>query len=191
MNNQLITKLSDEAQSPLLRVGDVTTSAVLSDCKKHRYSLTRVWDDNKPRVLFIMLNPSTADAEKDDPTIRRCIGFAKDWGYGGIYVVNLFSLRATNPKDLLTAPFVVGIENEKWFRRMSCLAHLVVCAWGNSSIVNKLQKRLDHGWKPLSWISKPLHYIELSKDGTPKHPLYLPKHLTPIPYEVSKVSLLY
>lgn len=189
MNNQVPEKLSDEAQSPLLRVGAVTTSAVLSDCKKYRYSLTRVWDDNKPRVLFIMLNPSTADAEKDDPTIRRCIGFAKDWGYGGIYVVNLFALRATNPQDLLKAPFVVGVENEKWFRRMSALAHLVVCAWGNGAIVDKLQKRLDHTWKPLSWISKPLHYIELSNDGTPKHPLYLPKHLMPKPCKVSAVSL--
>ena len=178
-----------ESMKPLLRVGDVTTSAVLSDCKKYRYSLTRVWDDNKPRVLFIMLNPSTADAEKDDPTIRRCIGFAKDWGYGGIYVVNLFSLRATNPKDLLKAPFVVGVENEKWFKRMSALAHLVVCAWGNGPILDKLQKRLDYTWKPLSWISKPLHYIELSNDGTPKHPLYLPKNLTPKPYEVPNVSL--
>lgn len=188
-NNDLKDLMTNEAQSPLLRVGDVTASAVLSDCKKYRYSLTRVWDDNKPRVLFVMLNPSTADAEKDDPTIRRCIGFAKDWGYGGIYVVNLFALRATNPKDLLKAPFVVGIENEKWFRRMSSLAHLVVCAWGNGKIVDKLQKRLDHNWKPLSWISKPLHYIELSNDGTPKHPLYLQKHLTPKPYEVSAVSL--
>lgn len=189
MNNNLTTNVSDEALSPRFCKGAVIASAVLSDCEKYRYSLSRVWDDNKPRVLFIMLNPSTADAEKDDPTIRRCIGFAKDWGYGGIYVVNLFALRATNPKDLLKAPFVVGVENEKWFRRMSALAHLVVCAWGNGAIVDKLQKRLDHTWKPLSWISKPLHYIELSNDGTPKHPLYLPKHLTPKPYEVSAVSL--
>ena len=167
----------------------VIASAVISECGKYRYSLSRVWDENKPRVLFIMLNPSTANAEKDDPTIRRCIGFAKDWGYGGIYVVNLFSLRATNPKELLTAPFVVGVENEKWFRRMSALAHLVVCAWGNSAIVNKLQKQLDHNWKPLSWIDKPLHYLELSNDGTPKHPLYLSKTLTPIRYEVPNVSL--
>lgn len=191
MNNQLIGKLSDEAQSFFLRIGDVATCAVLSDCKKFRYSLTRIWDDSKPRVLFIMLNPSTADAEKEDPTIRRCIGFAKDWGYGGLYVVNLFALRATNPKELLTAPFVVGVENEKWIRRMSSLAHLVVCAWGNSSIVSKLQKRLDPNWKPLSWINKPLHYLELSNDGTPKHPLYLPKNVTPKPYEVSRVSLLF
>jgi len=182
---------SNEAPPQGLHICNVTTSAVLSDCGKYRYSLTRVWDENKPRVLFIMLNPSTADAEKDDPTIRRCIGFAKDWGYGGLYVVNLFALRATNPKDLLTAPFVVGVKNEKWIRRMSSLAHLVVCAWGNGAIVDKLQKRLDHTWKPLSWINKPLHYLELSNDGTPKHPLYLPKHLTSTRYEVTKVSLMY
>jgi hypothetical protein len=188
MNNNLTTKPSDEAQSPFFRVGDVTTSAFLSDCQKYLYSLTRIWDDSKLRVLFIMLNPSSADGENDDPTIRRCIGFAKDWGYGGLYVVNLFALRATNPKELLTAPFVVGVENEKWIRRMSSLAHLVVCAWGNSSIVSKLQKRLDHTWKPLSWINKPLHYLELSNDGTPKHPLYLPKHLTPTPYDVESIT---
>jgi hypothetical protein len=169
--------------------GTVIASAVISDCQKYRYSLTRIWDARKPRVLFIMLNPSTADAEEDDPTIRRCIGFAKDWGYGGLSVVNLFAWRATKPRELLTAPFVVGVENEKWIRRMSSLADLVVCAWGNSSIVGKLQKRLDHTWKPLSWIDKPLYYLQLSNDGTPRHPLYLPKNLTPIPYEVSRVSL--
>jgi len=167
----------------------ITKSAVISNCQKYRYSLTRVWDDNKERVLFIMLNPSTADANTDDPTIRRCIGFAKDWGYGGIYVINLFALRATNPKELLNAPDVVGDENEKWFKRMSALAHLVVCAWGNGDIVDKLLKQLNHAWKPLTHISKPLHYIQLSNDGIPKHPLYLPKNLTPKPYEISPVSL--
>ncbi|MBK0384525.1 DUF1643 domain-containing protein [Pedobacter sp. SD-b] len=173
-----------EAHQPQFFKPAVTSSAVISDCKKYRYTLTRTWNDEKPRVLFIMLNPSTAEADKDDPTIRRCVGFAKSWGYGGIYVVNLFALRATNPKDLLTAPFVVGVENEKWFRRMSSIADLVVCAWGNSPIVNKLQKRLDHTWKPLSWINKPLHYLELSKDGTPKHPLYLLKDLKPKEFEI-------
>jgi hypothetical protein len=168
--------------------GDVTASAILSDCKNYRYSLTRIWDNSKPKVLFIMLNPSTADAEKDDPTIRRCIRFAKDWGYGGLYVVNLFALRATNPKELLAAPFVVGVDNEKWIRKMGSLSDLVICAWGNGSIVNKLQKRLDHTWKPLSWINKPLHYLELSKDGTPKHPLYLSKHLTPRRYVIPRAQ---
>lgn len=168
----------------------VIASAVISECGKYRYSLTRVWDESKPRVMFIMLNPSTADANNDDPTIRRCVGFAKSWGYGGIYVVNLFSLRATNPKDLLKASFVVGVENEKWFRKMSALAHLVVCAWGNGAIVSKIKKRLGHTWKPLSWIDRPLFYLDLSNDGTPKHPLYLRKGLTPTPIPVNKEYFL-
>lgn len=168
----------------------VTNSAIISDCEKYRYSLTRTWNDDKPKVLFIMLNPSTADANKDDRTISRCIGFAKDWGYGGIYVVNLFALRATNPKDLLKASFFVGVENEKWIRRMTSISDLVVCAWGNNSIVNKLKKRLDYTFKPLSWINKPLHYLELSKDGTPKHPLYLLKDLKPKSFEISAINVL-
>ncbi len=161
-------------------------TAYISECKKYRHALIRVWDMSKPRVLFIMLNPSTADDENDDPTIRRCIGFAKAWGYGGIYVVNLFGLRATDPKDLLKAPFIVGVDNITWFKKMSKLADLVVCAWGNSSILEKLQKRLDHTYQPLSWIdmNKPLHYLKLSKDGTPMHPLYLKNDLKPKRFEV-------
>jgi hypothetical protein len=166
-------------------------SAVISECGKYRYSLIRVWDESKPCVLFIMLNPSTADAENDDPTIRRCIGFAESWGYGGLYVVNLFALRATNPQELLSAPFVVGVENERWFRRISYLAHLVICAWGNGRIINKLQQRLDHNWKPLSWIdqAKALHYLELAKDGTPKHPLYLSKSVKPMQFVLPNKSI--
>ena len=75
-------------------------SAEISPCGLYRYSLTRKWEAWKGTVNFIMLNPSTADAQEDDPTIRRCIGFAKAWGYGGIVVTNLFAYRATNPKEL-------------------------------------------------------------------------------------------
>ena len=166
----------------------VSSSAVLSDCEKYRYSLTRIWDDSKPKVLFIMLNPSTADGDTDDPTIRRCVGFAKSWGYGGLYVVNLFARRATDPKELMGYSFVVGIENIKYIKQMSELSEIVVCAWGNGSIVKKLQKRLDHTWKPLSWIDKPLHYLELSNDGTPKHPLYLKGDILPKKYEVKTLA---
>ena len=173
-----------------LPVANTRMHAAISKCGKYRYSLTRIWDESKPKVMFIMLNPSVADSDKDDPTIRRCIGFAKDWGLGGIYVANLFSLIATNPKDLLTAPFIVGVDNERWFKRMSALSNFVVCAWGNGKIVGKLQKRLDHTWKPLSWVDKPLHYLELSNDGTPKHPLYLPKTTQPKAYMISKYNLL-
>lgn len=189
MNSNFTTKLSTEQETPAIAKPLVIASAVMSECGKYRYSLSRIWDDSKPKVLFIMLNPSTADAENDDPTIRRCIGFAKDWGYGGLHVVNLFARRATDPKELLSYSFVVGIENIKYFKKMSALSEIAVCAWGNGSIVKKLQKRLDHTWKPLYWIDKPLHYLELSNDGTPKHPLYLPKTLKPVRYEVPRVSL--
>lgn len=86
-------------------------SAIISECGKYRYSLSRIWDENKANVLFIMLNPSTADGDVDDPTIRRCIGFAKSWGYGGIYVGNLFAYRATDPKELLKVENPIGFEN--------------------------------------------------------------------------------
>ena len=71
----------------------IRRNAELSACGKYRYRLSRIWDDKKPLVLFIMLNPSTADAEQDDPTIRRCIAFAKNWGYGGFMAGNLFAFR--------------------------------------------------------------------------------------------------
>jgi hypothetical protein len=161
----------------------ITKTAVLSDCKQYRYFLIRTWDDNLPRVLFIMLNPSTADAIEDDNTIRRCKGYAKDWGYGGFYVINLFAFRSKTPADLLKVANPIGSENETWFRRSSAMASLIVCAWGNSKIVSKLQKNFPQ-YKLLSHLfQKPLHYLELSKDGTPKHPLYLSKELKPNPYK--------
>ena len=86
---------------------NILINAELSICKKYRYSLTRIWDEDKPNVMFVMLNPSTADEKNDDPTIRRCINFAKDFGAGGIYVVNLFPLRATNPNELLINDLII------------------------------------------------------------------------------------
>jgi hypothetical protein len=157
---------------------EIKKSATLSDCKKYRYCLTRIWDDKKPVVLFIMLNPSTADEEKDDATIRRCMKFSDDWGFGGLYVINLFAFRATKPEELLKESLPVGSENEHWFKEMNTLTDKVICAWGNGRIVDKIQKAFPH-YKPLRWIKKPLHYLELSKDGTPKHPLYLLKSSSP------------
>src|SRR5262249_14212908 len=92
---------------------EVRRAAVISDCGRYRYSLTRRWGDAaEPRALFVMLNPSTADAEQDDPTIRRCIGFAKAWGMGSLEVVNLYALRATDPAALLSAPDPIGPKND-------------------------------------------------------------------------------
>jgi hypothetical protein len=112
-------------------------NATFSDCRKFRYTLTRVWDETKPIVAFIGLNPSTADESVDDPTIRRCIGFAKSWGYGGLLMLNLYAYRATKPADMWAArkrgiDIIGGQRN--WvdsLKEHSADCACVVAAWGN------------------------------------------------------------
>lgn len=153
--------------------------ATISACKKYRYTLSRIWDDSKPAVLFIMCNPSTADADVDDPTIRRCINFAKAWGFGALHVVNLFAFRSSKPGDLLDAEDPIGPDNIFHINEMVKVSNLIISAWGNSKIVEKLCKKFS-SYKPFLGIKvSDLDYIELAKDGTPKHPLYLSADLKP------------
>jgi hypothetical protein len=156
----------------------VIATAVISECGNYRYSLTRIWDHSKPKVMFIMLNPSTADANNDDPTIRRCICFAKSWGFGGLYVCNLFAFRATKPTDLLEADNPFGDQNIWHIRKLSNEVDTIVCAWGNKLILNKILKN-QNPYKLLDFAWQKLHYLELSKDETPKHPLYLRGDISP------------
>lgn len=152
--------------------------ATISECGNYRYTLTRTWDESKPKVMFIMLNPSTADANNDDPTIRRCVNFAKSWDYGGLYVCNLFAFRATNPKELLKVGNPFGDQNIWHTRKLSDEVDTIVCAWGNKPILNKILKETSP-YSLLHFVLPKLHFLELSKDGTPKHPLYLNGDLKP------------
>lgn len=152
--------------------------AILSSSKKHRLQLWREWDSNMPKVLFIMLNPSTADHQQDDPTLRRCMDFAKYWGYGGLYIGNLYSLRTPDPGTLINVSKFSHRDNYKHVSTMSLQCQLVVCAWGNYPIIKKLGIPLNI----FKQLNQKLHCIALSKTGTPKHPLYLKKSLTPIPF---------
>ena len=159
--------------------------ATISDCNKYRYELHRTWDEKKEKVLFIMLNPSTADGMKDDLTTIRCINFAKKWEYGGIMIGNIYPFRAKRPKDLrkwLKEHNGVGManwENEGHVEDMVSKADLVVCAWGG-----------NHPGVP-EWIEelKDIHYLELCDDGiTPKHPLgNLSKDLVPKQYKLNTI----
>ena len=97
--------------------------AVFSPCRTYRYALSRVWAADKPYALFIGLNPSTADETLDDPTIRRCIDFAKRWGYGGLVMANLFAYRATNPSEMKAATDPVGVANDEWLIGCTLLNH--------------------------------------------------------------------
>lgn len=153
-------------------------TAVISECERYRYQLTRIWDESKPKVMFLMLNPSTADAEKEDPTIKRCMNFAKSWGYGGLMVGNLFAYRSTNPKYLLDVDDPIGPENKKYLDEMIKSCEIVICAWGNGSILRRLRKK---EYEKIVLQAKNFHYLEWSKRyDVPKHPLYLQHNLKPI-----------
>lgn len=151
---------------------DAFSDAIISNCGKYRHWLTRHWDDTKEMCAFIMLNPSTADASEDDPTIRRCISFAKSWGYGGLVVVNLFDYRSTDPKYLTTAKNPCSDLADHFINQALETASLIVCAWGNlGSILNRskqVRKIIeDHD------ILEMIHCLGLNKSGEPKHPLYV------------------
>jgi len=148
--------------------------AVLSKDGVYRYTLTRKWAEGH-RALFVMLNPSTADATLDDPTIRRCIGFAKKWGYGSIEVVNLFAFRATNPNDLDClervhgTDLIVGSDNERYWEEAKARASLVIAAWG----AHVRAARSGQRWRAMI-VFGDMDCLGRTLGNEPRHPLYLP-----------------
>lgn len=142
--------------------------AYISEDGQYRYWLSRGWDCDLPTVCFVMLNPSTADAEFDDPTIRRCIGFAKLWGYGRLEVRNLFAYRATDPGQLRRVDDPVGPYGDVYLAGAAA-SSLVVAAWGCHG---ELFGRHRAARKLLG--NTKLYCLGKTKDGHPKHPLYLP-----------------
>lgn len=150
----------------------VGSGAELSDCGLYRYRLWREWDARLGRVLWVLLNPSTADAERDDPTVKKCCGFARRWGYGGIEIINLFAFRATNPMDLLGAADPIGPANDQvigdaLLRDFS----LVVAAWGRDGSL------LDRGGSVRPRLRAHPRVMCLGETKTsprePKHPVRL------------------
>ena len=148
----------------------INKTANFSTCRKYRYSLSRIWDKQKKFVLFIGLNPSTADEKVDDPTIRRCSGYAQKWGYGGFIMVNLFAYRTTLPSNLKKVKYPVGRNNDKYIVKMSKKADITVAAWGNNGILYRRDKQV------LSLVPN-LMCLKVNKSGQPAHPLYLNKDL--------------
>lgn len=154
----------------------IGSGANFSRCRRYRYTLWRRWSNDGGQVMIIGLNPSTADAKRDDPTIRRCIRFARDWGAGGLVVVNLFAYRATYPVDLKAAPDPIGPRNDYWIRRMAARSQVVVAAWGNHGAL------MDRAAKVQTMLRGKLCCLRRTAAGQPAHPLYLPAHLTPKPW---------
>lgn len=157
------------------------SGATISECGLYRYRLWRSWGPGD-RVLFVMLNPSTADATADDPTIRKCVAFAKMWGFGGMDVANIFALRSTDPKALYSAPDPVGPLNDTALRILARICPRIVCAWGNHGALHGRGRKVaamlaEEGATPLCF--------RLTKPGQPEHPLYQPYSRKPVPYEVA------
>lgn len=155
-------------------------NAVLSPDNEYRYALTRSLDNgshHKGSCLFIMLNPSTADAESNDPTITRCIRYARDWGYGELWVGNLFAFRASLPSDLIKTKYPVGPENDEYINRMADKADLILCAWGAHGVAygrgRQVADSLTEGGKDLFCIPGPDDQPLLTAKNQPRHPLYL------------------
>lgn len=147
--------------------------AHISFCGNYRYSLWRKWDEDKKSLMFICLNPSIADAQIDDRTLRRCINFAKTWGFGSIFLGNLFAYRATRVSDMLRVPFPVGELNDLHIMAMLNLSNQVICAWGNHGAHKGRYKEV------LSYIKNPC-CLKLNKTGQPAHPLYIDSNTSPV-----------
>ncbi|MEU1078203.1 DUF1643 domain-containing protein [Streptomyces sp. NPDC005878] len=146
-------------------------TAVFDRHRVYRYLLTRVWTPDAPLAVYVMLNPSTASALEDDPTIRRCIGFARREGTGGLVVVNLFALRATNPQALRDHKEPVGRCNDAFIRQaVRTAGGPVIAAWGAGGV---LHDRSEHVMRMLRKGPRPLQCLGVTATGQPRHPLYL------------------
>lgn len=154
-------------------------ATTFSPCRTYRYSLWREWIGGDGFAMFVGLNPSTADETQDDPTIRRCIAFAKAWGYSGLCMTNLFAFRATDPLVMKRRSDAVGPENDHHLLALSKDAGVVVAAWG----AHGTHQGRD---AEVKLLLPNLHYLRLTRDGHPGHPLYLPKTLVPIPMQPTK-----
>jgi hypothetical protein len=145
----------------------VRGAATFDASGRYRYLLRRWWAPG-PRVAFVMLNPNNADATRDDPTIRRCVSFARRWSFGSVDVVNLFGYRTRDPRDLARVLDPVGPGNDRHLRKAVRSADLVVCAWGAS-------RAASGRWQAMADLldGRPLCCLGRTQSGAPRHPLYL------------------
>ena len=158
-------------------------AALFSDCRSFRYALWRLPDDGRGTCLFVMLNPSTADASQDDPTIRRCIAYAKRWRYGEPVIANAFAWRSTDPSVLRElGDTAIGVYNDQVIALLGKLSAIAVCGWGAHGAIG------DRGVGVLRALERHQvrpHALSLTAKGHPGHPLYLRGDLEPFPIEAA------
>lgn len=162
---------------------EIRRSAVFSPCCTWRYTLSRVWDDSKPMLLFVLLNPSTDTDKQDDPTNRRGIDFAQRWGFGAVVFVNLFAIRSPYPKRIKEVDDPVGPWNDSNILDQARDAGKIICAWGTHGVY---QGRDHEVLRMLSGYE--LYALRITKGGHPEHPLYMPKSVEPVNYCATKIG---
>jgi len=155
---------------------DFESNAVFSTDRKYRYRLERTWNKDRKTIAFVMLNPSIADLNVNDPTVAKCIRYAIRWEYGTIIVGNIFALVSTNPSNLWTADDPIGHENDRYLKEISEEADITVVAWGNHG------KYRNRSQDVLKFLKNP-YYLMRNDSGEPAHPLYLPENVKPRPWE--------
>lgn len=161
----------------------IDRKTIFSPDRVHRYTLWREFNLFSSKfVQFIGLNPSTADEQADDPTIRRCIGFAQSWGYGAICMTNLFAFRATLPQVMKEAADPLGPDNMKWINAVAQEADLIVAAWGVDGDFRKQHREVLQA--AIDW-PKPIHCLAVTQSRQPKHPLYILGSAQPVLYTPS------
>ena len=150
--------------------GDTNSIAIYSDCERYRYALTRVWKFEASRLVFVMLNPSTATEVQNDPTVERCERRARTLGFGSLQVTNIFAWRDTDPKKMRTAKDPIGPDNDKTIKEACSWGDQIIAAWGTHGA------HLGRGVQVkqiLRSSDKPVFHLGISKGGHPKHPLYI------------------
>lgn len=150
--------------------GDAASTAIYSDCERYRYALTRVWDEGGKRAHFIMLNPSTATEYQNDPTVERCERRARALGFGAFRVTNIFAWRDTDPRAMRAAVDPVGPANDAAIREGCDWADMIIAAWGTHGA------HLGRGAEVealLADTGREVHHLGLTRDGHPRHPLYI------------------
>lgn len=149
---------------------DAASVAVYSPCESYRYLLTRTWDATRPKLLFAMLNPSTATEVQNDPTVERCERRARTLGFGAFRVTNIFAFRATDPRVMRAEPDPIGPGNDAALAASARWADQVICAWGGHGTHLRRGPQVE---ALLRATGCPLYHLGLTKDGQPRHPLYI------------------
>lgn len=150
--------------------------AEFSECRRYRYVLWRIWDESLPMVMFIGLNPSTANESSDDPTIRRVKRFTSDWGFGGVYMMNLFAWVTAYPEELKKCDNPLG-DNDKWLKEIAQKCKKIIFAWGSFAEAHERSKQIVE-------MFTEGQALMINNNGSPKHPLYVKADTIPVKYSI-------